>query len=148
LTAVACLPQPVSGVFGDCIVAEYGTATWCHYCPFAHEALKNIYAGQWHPFYYVSLVCDVNTHADARANELGLGGYPTVYFDGGYKSVVGGYEVFNLHITQVLSTVVKGTFLILIWIFLLLGMEMQIWIYMCLLIIMKIAPIVGTFMYM
>jgi hypothetical protein len=78
--------------YSHIIVAEYGTATWCHYCPYAHAALKNIYAGQWHPFYYISLVCDVNTHADQRADELGLGGYPTVYFDGGYKSVVGGYE--------------------------------------------------------
>jgi len=72
------------------ILGEFGTATWCTYCKYAHAALKNIYAGGWHPFYYVSLVCDVNTHAYQRAiTELGLTGYPTVYFDGGYMTNVG-----------------------------------------------------------
>jgi len=52
--------------------------------------LKNIYAGSWHPFYYISLVCDKNTHAYQRGiTELGLTGYPTVFFDGGYKKNVG-----------------------------------------------------------
>jgi glutaredoxin len=48
------------------ILGEFGTATWCGYCKFAHAALKNIYAGGWHPFYYVSLVCDKNTHGLQR----------------------------------------------------------------------------------
>jgi len=52
--------------------------------------LKNIYAGSWHPFYYISLVCDKNTHAYQRGiTELGLTGYPTVFFDGDYKKNVG-----------------------------------------------------------
>lgn len=76
--------------FSHTIIGEFGTATWCGYCKYAHGALKNIYAGGWHPFYYVSLVCDKNTHAYQRAiSELGLTGYPTVYFDGGYKAIVG-----------------------------------------------------------
>ena len=76
--------------YSHTILGEFGTATWCPYCVYADEALGNIYAGQWHPFYYISLVCDVNTNAYQRAiSELGLTGYPTVYFDGGYKSNVG-----------------------------------------------------------
>ena len=72
------------------ILGEFGTATWCTYCKYAHAALKNIYAGCWHPFYYVTFVCDKNTKAYQRAiDELGLTGYPTVYFDGGYLSNVG-----------------------------------------------------------
>ena len=76
--------------YSHIIIGEFGTATWCGYCKYAHAALKNIYAGGWHPFYYVTLVCDKNTHANQRAiNELGLTGYPTVYFDGGYQKNVG-----------------------------------------------------------
>ena len=26
-------------------LAEFGTATWCGYCKYAHAALKNVYAG-------------------------------------------------------------------------------------------------------
>jgi hypothetical protein len=80
--------------YSHTILGEFGTATWCPYCVYGDEALGNIYTGQWHPFYYIALVCDVNTNAYQRAiNELGLGGYPTVYFDGGYKSNVGASSV-------------------------------------------------------
>jgi len=76
--------------YSHTILGEFGTATWCGYCKYAHAALKNIYAGSWHPFYYISLVCDKNTHAYQRGiTELGLTGYPTVFFDGDYKKNVG-----------------------------------------------------------
>jgi glutaredoxin len=72
------------------ILGEFTTATWCGYCKYAHEALKNIYEGGWHPFYYTSLVCDKNKKAYARGiTELGATGYPTVFFDGGYRKNVG-----------------------------------------------------------
>ena len=77
-------------IYTHTVLGEFGTATWCGFCKYAHAALKNIYSGSWHPFYYISLVCDVNTHASQRASsELGLTGYPTVYFDGGYRTNVG-----------------------------------------------------------
>ena len=80
-----------SNNFGTHIVlGEYGTATWCGYCKYAHGALKEIYKNDWYDFYYVSLVCDKNTHSYYRAiNQLGLTGYPTVYWDGGYTQNVG-----------------------------------------------------------
>jgi len=72
------------------VIGEYGTATWCGYCKYAHGALKALYKGGWHDFYYVSFVCDKNTHAYARAvSELGLTGYPTVFWDGKYRTNVG-----------------------------------------------------------
>jgi hypothetical protein len=77
-------------IYTHTIIGEFGTATWCYYCQFAHGALTNIYGNGWHPFYYVTLVCDMNVHAEQRAvSEMGLTGYPTVFFDGGYKADVG-----------------------------------------------------------
>jgi hypothetical protein len=72
------------------ILGEYGTATWCGYCKYAHGALKELYKGGWHEFNYVTLVCDVNTHSYTRAvSQLGLTGYPTVFWDGNYVKDVG-----------------------------------------------------------
>jgi hypothetical protein len=75
--------------YSHTILGEYGTATWCGYCKYAHGALKNIYAGQWHPFYYISLVDDENVHAEARIDELVISGFPTVWFDGDYTKDIG-----------------------------------------------------------
>jgi hypothetical protein len=80
-------------VYSHTILGEFSTATWCGHCWKAHGALINIYAGQWHPFYYISLVDDENTHAASRNDELGVSGYPTVFFDGGYRSDVGAGSV-------------------------------------------------------
>jgi hypothetical protein len=75
--------------YSHTIIGEYGTATWCGYCKYAHGALKNIYAGQWHPFYYISLVDDENVHAEDRIDELVISGFPTVWFDGDYTKDIG-----------------------------------------------------------
>ena len=71
------------------VFAEYGTATWCGYCKYAHGALKNIFADGNYDFYYISLVDDKNAAAAARIDEFNLYGFPTVWFDGGYKVEVG-----------------------------------------------------------
>ena len=75
--------------YSHTILGEYGTATWCGYCKYAHGALKNIYAGGWHPFYYVSLVDDKNAHAEDRIDELTITGFPTVWFDNDYTKNIG-----------------------------------------------------------
>lgn len=75
--------------FTHTVFAEYGTATWCGYCKYAHGALKNIYAAGTYPFYYVSLVDDKNSIAAARNDQYNIYGFPTVWFDGGYKVNVG-----------------------------------------------------------
>jgi thiol-disulfide isomerase/thioredoxin len=76
------------------VFAEFGTATWCGFCKYAHAALKNVYASGLYPFYYVTLVRDVNTHAKDRLfNDYNIYGYPTVFFDGGYRVDVGSGSV-------------------------------------------------------
>jgi PKD repeat protein len=71
------------------VLAEQVTATWCPYCPSAAYYLNQVYT-MGYDFHYVALVCDMNTYANSRRGELGIGSYPTVCFDGGYTNVVGG----------------------------------------------------------
>jgi hypothetical protein len=77
--------------FTHTVFAEDATATWCTYCHYAHQALKNIYTSGDYPFYYVTMVDDKNTHAAARNIEYNVYGFPTVYFDCGNLVEVGGY---------------------------------------------------------
>ena len=74
------------------VFAEDGTATWCVHCPYAHGSLNRIFNLGKVPMLYTALVADKNTHAAARCTEFNLAGYPTVYFDGGYKVDVGSYD--------------------------------------------------------
>lgn len=71
------------------VLGEYGTATWCGHCPPVSDALWSIYNEGTRDFVYVTLVADMNSEADERCEELGLTGYPTVFYDGGYTRVVG-----------------------------------------------------------
>lgn len=79
--------------FTHSVLGEYGTATWCGYCRYAHGALKELWAEGELDFYYVSLVCDKNGKASSRASQLGLTGYPTLFWDGGYRKDVGAGSV-------------------------------------------------------
>ena len=76
------------------VFAEQCTATWCPNCPFAAEALHNIYKSGDYSFYYVTLVNDKNPIAKNRNREYSIGIYkvyafPTIYFNGGDTNVVG-----------------------------------------------------------
>lgn len=76
--------------FTHTIFAEYGTSTTCSWCKYAHAALKEIYAEAEYPFFYVSLVTNKNTKAYQRCiTDYNAYGWPTVWFDGGYKINVG-----------------------------------------------------------
>jgi hypothetical protein len=77
------------------VLCEYGTATWCGYCKYGHHALRQIWQDGLYDFYYVSLVDDRDTHAAARVNEYNLYGFPTAYFDGGYRVDVGAYTNYS-----------------------------------------------------
>jgi thiol-disulfide isomerase/thioredoxin len=86
--------EPSPAEFTHTVFAEECTATWCPNCPIAAEALYNIYDSGDYPFYYVSLVNDMNDIAKARNREYSFGfykiwAYPTVYFDGGSDLMVG-----------------------------------------------------------
>jgi glutaredoxin len=97
--------------FTHTIFAEDATATWCGYCHYAREALDKIYTSGDYPFYYTCMVDDKNTHAAARNNEYNIYGFPTVFFDGGYKVAVGGgtgnEAQYKSYITQCGSRTVK-----------------------------------------
>jgi len=80
--------------FTHTVFAEECTATWCPNCPFAAEALYNIYQSGDYPFNYVALVDDMNPVAKDRNRDYSFGFYaiyafPTVYFDGGDINFVG-----------------------------------------------------------
>ncbi len=76
--------------FTHTVFAEELTGTWCGYCPQASETLNAIYESGDYPFYFVSLIEDVNDEANARCTQdYNVGGYPTVEFDGGYREEVG-----------------------------------------------------------
>ncbi len=80
--------------FTHTVFAEECTATWCPNCPFAAEALYNIYESGDYPFNYVALVDDMNPIAKDRNKDYSFGFYaiyafPTVYFDGGNTNLIG-----------------------------------------------------------
>lgn len=82
--------QQTTRDFTHTVFGEFGTATWCGYCKYAHAALKEIFAEGQYPFFYVSLVTDKNTVAYQRCiNDYNAYGWPTLWFDGGYKVNVG-----------------------------------------------------------
>ncbi|MBC7128140.1 MAG: PKD domain-containing protein [Thermoplasmatales archaeon] len=73
------------------VFIEVATATYCPYCPAMGGALKSIFDKNVYPFYYVSMIGDVNSIAYNRLkNDYNLYGYPTAFFDGGRKVLVGG----------------------------------------------------------
>ena len=80
----------VNEEFTHTVFCEEATATWCKYCPAAAEALGAIYDSGDYPFYFVAMVADMNDMASDRIiSDYNLYGYPTSFFDGGYKTVVG-----------------------------------------------------------
>jgi hypothetical protein len=71
--------------YSHSILGEFATWTTCQPCRFSHRALKNLYSGGWHPFYYMTFVYDDNTYAKTRMeDELGCSSTPTVFWDGGF----------------------------------------------------------------
>jgi hypothetical protein len=79
--------------YSHTILGESFTSTTCEYCKYQHRALKEIYNNSWYPFYYLSLIFDVNKHAEQRKNELNIETTPAVAWDGGYRKDVGATSV-------------------------------------------------------
>ncbi len=82
-------PEPIAD-YSHNVLGEYFTLTTCVPCKYSHQALKELYAEGWHPFYYITYVSDVNNNSRQRKNELNVGGSPTEVWDGGYKYNIGG----------------------------------------------------------
>jgi thiol-disulfide isomerase/thioredoxin len=90
--------------FTHTVFAEEATATWCPYCPAMAEALNNVYQSGDYPFYFVALVADENDNAEDRlVLDYNLYGYPTTFFDGGYKVLVGGYDQESYYKTRIVT---------------------------------------------
>lgn len=81
--------KPASYLENHTVFAEYATTTWCPQCPPASEALYEIYQEDEFDINYVSLISDVNPNAKDRVSQFVTIAIPTVYFDGGYSTIVG-----------------------------------------------------------
>jgi hypothetical protein len=79
------------------VLVEESTATWCTNCPNVANILASLYESSKYNFYYVALIDDKNALAAERNKELNLYGFPTVYFDGGFKVLVGGDKPTSLY---------------------------------------------------
>lgn len=96
------------------VLGEFGTTTWCSACKYAHGALKELYAEQQLDFFYVTYVCDINSVGYSYCvNHYNLYGYPTLWWDGGYKVDLGAGSVpvtksmYNTSINQCLVRTVE-----------------------------------------
>ena len=76
--------------FNHTVTVEYASLTTCGPCVTASRQLYDIYSSGDLDFNYVTLVGDVGIYnANIRINELGVHSVPDVYFDGGYKRILG-----------------------------------------------------------
>jgi len=88
--------------FTHTVFVEEATATWCPYCPPMAEALNDVYESGDYPFYFVAMVADMAQKAEDRlVQDYNLYGYPSSFFDGGYKVLVGGYEDVSYYQTRI-----------------------------------------------
>jgi len=69
------------------VLAEMGSTSWCPNCPRADERITEIFSSGLSPFYYVTLVYDLNTIAAKRGRQLSDSYIPMLYLDGGYQVV-------------------------------------------------------------
>lgn len=96
--------------FTHSVFVEEATAGWCPYCPAMAEALNSIYKSEDYPFYFVALVTQdrqrvtINPVAlDYLKNIYNFYGYPSAFFDGGKKVLVGGYDQESYYRTRIES---------------------------------------------
>jgi thiol-disulfide isomerase/thioredoxin len=91
----------VTDDFTHTVFVEKATATWCPPCAIASKELYNIYSSGDFPFYYVSMITDVNTVANNRmSNDFKVYYVPTMYFDGGHHVQVGPSESTSRSLIQ------------------------------------------------
>ncbi len=85
--------------FTHTVFVEEATAQYCPYCPAMANALFTVYQSEEYPFYFVALITKdmqgniINPVAlDYLVTEYNLAAYPSAYFDGGNKVIVGGLD--------------------------------------------------------
>jgi len=97
----------VNEEFTHTVFVEEATAEYCPYCPAMANALYTVYDSGDYPFYFTALITKdkqrnvINQVAlDHLVNEYNHYAYPTAHFDGGYKTLVGGYDNPDIMLTQ------------------------------------------------
>ncbi len=84
-------PISIMQEFTHTVFVEYGTLTTCPPCVTASAQLYSIYNSGDLDFHYATLVWDAaNANVRGRLVALGVVGVPDVFFDGGYKRILGG----------------------------------------------------------
>jgi hypothetical protein len=92
----------VNNNFTHTIFIEEASPTWCHNCPDMANKLFQIYNSKEYPFYFVSLISDMNDIANSRLqNDYNIYGYPTGFFDGGKNVIIGGGVNINDYISKI-----------------------------------------------
>jgi glutaredoxin len=85
--------KPRSSSYADfthSVIVEVGTMTTCPYCVTTANQLWSIYNSGDFDFHYVSLVYDVaNANVRNRLKDLGVSSVPDVFFDGGFRKLLG-----------------------------------------------------------
>jgi len=94
--------------FTHTVLVEEATAQYCPYCPAMAEALNSIYESDDYPFYFLALITKnhqgntINSVAlDYLVNNYNLYAYPSAFFDGGKKVLVGGYDDESYYRTRI-----------------------------------------------
>ena len=88
--------------FTHTVFVEEATATWCPYCPVMADSLNGIYESNDYPYYFVALIADkVESAYDYLKGDYNLYGYPSAFFDGGKKVLVGGYDEESYYRTRI-----------------------------------------------
>ena len=73
---------------------------------YLHQALKEVYAAEFYPFYYIIYLIDKNNHSYERSSELNVTKTPTIIFDGGYaksSSVFNNTELWTAKINGIVN---------------------------------------------
>lgn len=95
-------PQPFDE-YTHTVLVEACTASWCSPCAPASAAMNDIFYSGNYDFYYVSLVLDKNSYADARCSELNVHYIPDYVFDGGFTRYVGSIGLPNAYKSRLYS---------------------------------------------
>jgi hypothetical protein len=75
--------------FSHTIFCEIATATWCQYCPtMANEVIKVFESGDY-PFFFIEMVTDMSSKANARMSDYNVYGIPAAFYDGGIENIIG-----------------------------------------------------------
>lgn len=93
----------VNETYTHTVFIEEATATWCHYCPLMGHALATVYETGSYNFYYAALIDDKSPGAPGREADFNVYGYPSAFFDGGYKVICGGDSNPSSYKSRILS---------------------------------------------